>query len=117
MNHEAQEQAALVNHLRWVWGLREDSPVIAAIPNGGYRNPREASNLKRQGVVRGIPDLVLIFSEGRTCWIEMKVKGNSPTPDQHLMHQRLARLGHECLVAYGCDDAIRQLKERGYLKP
>jgi hypothetical protein len=117
MNHEAHEQTALVNYLRWKWKILPDAPMIAAIPNGGFRNPREGTNLRRQGVLKGIPDLVLIFSEGRTCWIEMKAAGGSVSPEQRLMHASLEKLGHDVMVAYGCSDAIRQLQERGYLQP
>jgi hypothetical protein len=114
---ESQEQTTLVNYLRWRWKLAPDAPVIAAIPNGGYRNPREGTNLRRQGVLKGIPDLVLIFSEGRTCWIEMKAIKGTVSPEQKRMHAALEKLGHEVMIAYGSNDAIRQLQERGYLQP
>lgn len=56
---------------------------IRHIPNGGLRNARVAANLKRNGVVRGTPDLMLILSSGDVAFIEVKAHQNDRlTPEQ-----------------------------------
>ena len=65
MQHEAEEQAAL---FRWALLSRGRIPeldLLFHIPNGGSRHPREAANLKRQGVKAGVPDLFLPIARGK----------------------------------------------------
>ena len=67
---EAQEQAAVIEYCEFI-----HVPVFH-IPNGGYRNAREAANLKRQGVKAGVPDLCIPVAKGgyHGLYIEMKTK-------------------------------------------
>lgn len=64
--------------------IRELFPdvFVAHVPNGGMRNARVAAQLKAQGVVRGVPDLMLIPLHGRVGFIEVKAPGGSLTPEQ-----------------------------------
>ena len=64
------EFASHFNELKWMF----------AIPNGGYRNPREAANLKRQGVKAGVSDIFLPLPTDKYhgLFIEMKVHPNKP---------------------------------------
>ena len=55
---EAEEQVRLINYLKF------KSIPFYAIPNGGSRNAREAKNLKAQGVVAGVPDIMQAMFEG-----------------------------------------------------
>ena len=110
---EAQEQTALVSHLRLALGR---DWKVAAIPNGGSRNVLEAVNLKRQGVLPGIPDLVLLGPAGTTIWIEMKSKTGKLSAEQGAMNAWMVDQGHICLVCYGRDDAISQLQKMRVLK-
>jgi hypothetical protein len=42
------------------------------VPNGGSRHVVEAVNLKKQGVRKGVPDLVIVLPNGRTLFWELK---------------------------------------------
>lgn len=55
-----------------------------AIPNGGYRNAREAAKLKREGVLAGVSDLILAIPNKQfdALFIEMKVGSNNQTLNQ-----------------------------------
>ena len=109
---EAEEQEELVKI------LRRCGIVHFAVPNGGYRRTVEAARLKRQGVVSGIPDLVLPGQDSRwRCLaIEMKrQKGGEVSEEQQEQHVRLKACGWRILVCYGCADAVRQLRELGIL--
>jgi len=109
---EADEQALLVDILRWS-GLD-----VAHIPNGGYWSYRAASDMKRLGQLKGMPDLFLFDrapATGQTVWVEMKRrKGGSLSASQKAVHDKLRARGDVVIVAKGADDALEQLRALGY---
>jgi len=109
MKHKASEhneQVALVRKLR---GL---GYFVLAIPNGGKRDAREAKRLKDEGVMAGIPDLLLVLPDGRSFWIELKTrKGGRVSEVQNQIHADLEELGHDVIVAKGAKDAWEQLQD------
>ena len=66
-NDEAIAQGAIIAWLRTV-----GFPDALHCPNGGQRNPREASRLKWQGVLAGVPDIIVPLPGGRVMWLEVK---------------------------------------------
>lgn len=75
MQRERKEQEWLV---QWFW-LKYKDELIVASANGGRRDLREAANMKREGVLPGMPDLQ-IFKAKRGyhgLLIEMKAPGNA----------------------------------------
>lgn len=98
--------------------------LLFAIPNGGNRSAREGSRLKAQGVVAGVPDLLLAVSsllpdawknqqqvEAHGLFLELKVGKNKPSPEQVQMIDKLEGQGYETAVVYTFDEfraAIRQ---------
>ena len=79
---EANLQAACVRWFRYQYP--KYSMILFAIPNGGSRNPIEAVNLKSQGVVSGVADLILLTSNGvfSSLCIEMKADKGKQTENQ-----------------------------------
>lgn len=55
---------------------------VAHIPNGGSRNKLEAVRLKAAGVKRGVPDLLVILSNGQVAFIEVKTAKGKMLPEQ-----------------------------------
>ncbi len=56
--------------------------LLFAVPNGGFRNPIEAANLKKQGVIPGVSDLILLVPNNsyNSLCIELKTdKGKQST--------------------------------------
>ena len=80
--------------------------LIHAIPNGGKRGRAEALRLTVEGVVAGIPDLHV---PDWNLWIEMKATDGALSPDQVAVIAYLETTGDRCVVAYGKDDAIKQI--------
>jgi hypothetical protein len=111
---EAREQARLVAALRRCWNLLPDEmrPVIAHIPNGGSRDAREASNLKIQGVLAGIPDLIIILPCGESAWVEMKAADGRVSKSQTDLHAHFKALGHDVITAYSAEEALAALRKR-----
>jgi hypothetical protein len=70
---------------------------IFAIPNGGYRTAREASSLKSQGVMAGVPDL---FLPDLRLFVELKAPSGygRVSADQEAVIERLRGSGYGVLV-------------------
>lgn len=111
---EGREQARLVAALRRRWNLLPDHmrPIVAAVPNGGQRDAREAANLKTQGVLAGMPDLIILFPGGIQVFVEMKApdEGRLSLAQKNL-HPHIVSLGHTVLVAYSAEEALALLRE------
>ncbi len=54
----------------------------------------------------GWPDLLVIVDDGSSCFIEVKVPGNKPSPRQLAKLTRIAELGVMCGVATTADEAL-----------
>ena len=85
--------------------------VIYAVPNGGSRNVREAQRLKSEGVLAGVADLTILLPQGKSLYIEMKVKGNRQTLNQKEFQQKAEALGHKYYVCYSIEDFEKVIKQ------
>jgi hypothetical protein len=113
---EQSEQIALARRLdcarpRILW---------AHVPNGGSRDSREVQKLRASGVKAGVPD-VLVFTPTAKAphgvALELKAEGMSYGAlgdEQREWLSALAACGWATVVAFGCDDAVGQLKAMGY---
>ena len=101
---EYQEQVKLAEYLDlqgYLW---------CHVPNGGNRNAITGAKLKRQGVKKGVPDVLIFEPEGGIA-IELKrKKGGRLRQSQIEWLQRLKSSGWKIKVAYGADDAIDYLE-------
>lgn len=87
-----------------------------AIPNGGSRDVREAVNLKRQGVKRGVSDIFIPIptSNYHGMFLELKVGKNKPSKEQVAFLQFVNRVGYCGVVCYGFEEAVITIQK--YLK-
>lgn len=109
---EAQIQEAVIKHLAQ-FGVK--GHVAFHCPNGGWRNVREASRLKRMGVLPGIPDLMIVY-KGDVFGLELKAPGGRATEAQLETIARLEAAGAYCCVAEGFDASIGALSAWGLLR-
>lgn len=67
--------------------------LLFAVPNGGSRNKIEAANLKRQGVRRGVADVILLIPKKgyASLCLEFKTKAGIQS-DEQKEFQRQAEL-------------------------
>ena len=112
-SREAQEQAIVVQWARMQENRFEELKWIFHCPNGGSRNKIEASNLKRQGVKAGVPDLLLLAPKNGYIGlaIEMKYGKNKCTLEQIKWLDWLHKQGYMCKVCYGSEEAIETIKQ------
>lgn len=109
---EAQIQRAIFQHYR----LRGADGVFAfAVPNGGFRLPREARLLKFTGVVAGVPDTIWL-RQGRMYALELKAARGRVSDAQARVLEAMEHCGAVVEVAYGLDAALTWLERHGLLR-
>lgn len=115
---EYQEQCIVADYLRKRW---PDMLFTATL--GGVRvSIGAAVKLKKQGYLKGVPDLLIVAnrpytSDGVCCWfyglaIEMKVrKGGVVSDDQKRVLKQFQDEGWKAIVCHGADEAIAAIEE------
>lgn len=118
---ETKEQIALVGLLNQV--KYNGQPLrFAAIPNGGFRNKKNAAILKRMGVRPGVPDILIFDSPPnypmqKGAALEMKcLSGGTVSPEQQDWLDYFNSNGWMAGVAKGLDGALALLRNWGYIK-
>lgn len=110
--YESAEQATLV-----AWFDRTHLALkgrLFAIPNGGKRHRATATQLKREGVRAGVPDLMLpVARRGyHGLFIEMKrIRGSQTSKEQKDWHSFLREQGYRVEVCRGHQMAIEVINE------
>lgn len=113
MRVEQQLQKAVIEHLRW----RGVQDIFVFHPaNGGWRTAVEGAILKSMGVVPGVPDIIII-NGGKVYGLELKSDAGRLTEIQRNTMQAMQRAGAIVAVAYGIDEAIKQLEDWQLLHP
>jgi len=110
---ERQAQRAVIQYVRFKY----PDVLVWATPNGGSRNKIEAANLKKDGVLAGVPDLFvaktrLSYDWGETgynyygLFIEMKSAKGKQSAAQIDVMNKLSEKGYKCEVCYSSEQAI-----------
>ena len=111
MTAEDRLQIACVKWFRYQFpDIRK---MIFAIPNGGSRNPIEASKLKMTGVTAGVSDLILLVQRngyGSLC-IELKVGKGKQTPLQHEWELNAMTFGNKYVICRSVDEFMKEVNE------
>lgn len=104
---ESQEQASLVSWWKLAGPKLAPNVVLAAIPNGGARDAVTGARLKREGVVRGMPDLLLACPRcGRhALFVEMKTSRGRVSESQRNLFPLLEAQGYGVAVCHGWQEA------------
>lgn len=111
---EAQIQRSVVAFL----ALQESMGRLLwfAVPNGGQRHPGAGFNLKRQGMRRGIPDLVVVPKVGPVCFIELKSEDGRVSEEQEAWLEKLPLFGCSVAVCRSLDEVRQFLFETGVIR-
>lgn len=105
---EHDEQTAFFDYL----DLQHPEMVAFAIPNAGKRSRRTGHKMVKEGLRRGVPDLMIAERCGpyAGCFIEMKrQKGSTTSKEQHAMISRLRDKGYFVVIAKGWEQAVTHL--------
>ena len=109
---EHEEQCLLV---QW---LEATGRLYFSVPNGVVFGlmpakdiARYRSYLRSEGLTKGAPDLVIDLGHGRVLFLELKSLKGRVSPEQEALHAAWMESGHRVAVAYGHEDAVRQIEE------
>ncbi|EDT74764.1 VRR-NUC domain-containing protein [Clostridium butyricum] len=104
---EAKEQMELFQWASIAITKYPDLELMHHVPNGGKRDARTATSLKRQGVKAGVPDIVLPVGRGGYfgLYIELKTGKNKTTVKQQGWIKRLKDNNYCVEVCYGWIEA------------
>lgn len=87
--------------------------LLFAVPNGGSRNIIEATNLKKQGVRRGVSDVILLIPQkGFSCLcLEFKTKTGRQSDDQKEFQRQAEYCRSKYVIVRSAEQAINELKK------
>jgi len=106
MKHEEDNlQQSIVTYFRFAF----PKYLIFAVPNGGNRNAREGARLKKQGVLAGVSDLVIVLPN-KTIFVELKVGKGKQQATQKSFQANVEMLGYEYYLIYSLDEFIELSK-------
>jgi hypothetical protein len=80
--------------------------LIFSIPNGGTRNIREAMTFKATGLLKGASDLIVIFPNGKLCFIELKIAKGIQSAEQKDFEERVSKAGYEYYLIRSLEEFI-----------
>jgi hypothetical protein len=103
-------QGSLIKTLGLV--LQPQRTFVFAVPNGGWRSKAEAAILIGQGVVPGVPDLMVLF-DGTAIGLELKAPKGIASKKQQDVHKRFASAGIPVGIVRTDAEAIAFLKANG----
>ena len=114
-----------IEQIEVVEWMRKNNVLNYAIPNGGKRHVKTASDLKKQGVSAGVPDLCIPIpnNDYHGLYIEMKRRpkilksGKKSYTNSSISKTQSSWIGtlnafkYYAVICYGSDEAIKVIKE------
>jgi hypothetical protein len=111
-HEESKLQKACVSWFR----MQYPECVLFSVPNGGFRNPKEAAILKSEGVLPGAADLFLAFPNKGFMgfFIEMKYGTGRQSASQINFQKKVEAAGYRYKLINNLDDFVKSVKS--YIK-
>ena len=106
---EATEQRRIIAYCQSMSAYNEDYKMIYHIPNEGKRKERTGSNLKREGMKKGVPDLCIAVPKFNLhgLYIELKLDSKKKISEEQIEWiEDLRKRGYAATVCYGADEAM-----------
>lgn len=88
---------------------------FAAVPNGGYRRKVEAAIMKGLGTSAGFPDMVVLWGDGKTGFIENKSDKGVLSDNQRDWSSWLLDNGHRYALVRSFEQFLHTLYTWGLL--
>lgn len=86
--------------------------LLFSVPNGGYRLPKTARDMKAEGMLKGVSDLILLVPNHsyHGLLIEMKTKTGQQRIEQKQFQQAAEAQGYKYTVIRSFDDFMETIK-------
>lgn len=110
MRHQESElQRSCVKWFRYSYP--QFKKLLFAVPNGGFRNVREASIMKAEGVVAGVSDLILLLprKDHHALCIEMKTEKGRQSDNQKEFEDAVVEQGYKYIVCRSFDEFMEEI--------
>lgn len=106
---ESSIQSACVKWFRYQY----PSLILAAIPNGGRRDKITGAIMKKEGVLAGMPDLLLLHPSGKYhgMAIEVKTTKGVQSDSQKEMQKRLTDEGYLYVVVRSFEEFVKKVEQ------
>lgn len=105
---ESAVQRALLDWFAWVL----PDAVVFAVPNGGKRDKVTAAKMKREGVLPGAPDLIVVW-RGIVFFVEVKKHDGRLSEAQKTFRDAVEAQGLHYIVVRNTDELNVALRDRG----
>jgi DNA-directed RNA polymerase subunit RPC12/RpoP len=111
-NEEAQIQSEFFKQVR-IFFPKLPSKLLFAVPNGGSRNIIEARNMKYQGVIPGVADVILLIPKHgyASLCIEFKTAKGKQSDEQKEFQRQVEACGSKYVVVRSVTQAIKIIKK------
>lgn len=100
LTEEDRLHIGLLEYIR----LQYPKALVHHSANEGKRTPFEQFKIKRLGLKKGFPDLIIIFN-GRNLALELKTSKGKPSDEQEAWIEVLQAHGWTGQITYGFDEA------------
>ena len=111
-NEEARIQSELFSKVSLFFPNLPDR-LLFAVPNGGSRHKIEAANMKRQGVKRGVADVILqIPKKGyASLCLEFKTSTGKQSAEQKEYQRQVEMAGSKYVIVRSVEQAIQVMQQ------
>lgn len=110
--HRRREEDAIQRSIVHLLQIHRNagSLVFFAVPNGERRDKVTGAKLKRQGVIAGAPDLVVMQKFRPPIFVEVKARDGRSSKAQREFSEACARLGQRYVIVRSIEDMAEALK-------
>lgn len=111
-NEEARIQTEFFKQVSIIFPHLPDR-LLFAVPNGGSRHKIEAANMKRQGVRRGVADVILLIPKKgyASLCLEFKAKKGIQSEEQKEFQRQAENCKSKYVVVRSAKQAIDELRK------
>ena len=102
------------NSIRWFrYQFPDFTKMMFCVPNGGFRNPREAAIMKAEGVTAGVADAILLVSRHgfNALCIEFKTKKGRQTELQKEWQKHAELNGNKYVICRTVEEFMKEINE------
>lgn len=111
-HEEADIQSEFFNQVGFIFPNLPEK-LLFAVPNGGSRHKVEAANMKRQGVRRGVSDVILLIPKKgfASLCLEFKTKTGTQSDDQKEFQRQAELCKSKYVIVRSAKQAIKVMKQ------